>query len=150
MTIRDVAVGAVWLAGGQSNMEYELQNMIGGEEIMNTIDNYSPFVRFYYTQKKSFIDEDFLKSESETRWEIFTDEVIKLINKKEEPVVFILWGSDARSKKSLITNKKHLIIESAHPSPFSARNGFFGSKPFSKTNEFLKKNNIEEIDWRVE
>ena len=83
-------------------------------------------------------------------WEEFTDEVIKLINKKETPVVFILWGSDARNKKHLITNKKHLIIESAHPSPFSARNGFFGSRPFSKTNEFLKNNNIKEIDWRVE
>ena len=61
-----------------------------------------------------------------------------------------MWGAYARAKKELITNPKHLVIESAHPSPFSARNGFFGSKPFSKTNEFLKKNNIEEIDWRVE
>jgi len=82
-------------------------------------------------------------------WEIFTDEVIKLINKKETPVVFILWGSDARSKRSLITNKKHLIIESAHPSPLSAYRGFFGSKPFSKTNEFLIKNNIKPIDWKI-
>ena len=83
-------------------------------------------------------------------WETFTDEIIRIINKKEEPVVFILWGAYARAKKDLITNPKHLIIESAHPSPFSARNGFFGSKPFSKTNEFLKKNGIKEIDWRVE
>ncbi len=83
-------------------------------------------------------------------WEIFTDNVIKILNEKETPIVFILWGAYARKKKELITNKKHLIIESAHPSPFSARNGFFGSKPFSKTNEFLKKNGIEEIDWRVE
>ena len=82
-------------------------------------------------------------------WEIFTDEVIKIINKKETPVVFILWGSDARSKRSLITNKKHLIIESAHPSPLSAYRGFFGSKPFSKTNDFLIKNNIETIDWKI-
>ena len=82
-------------------------------------------------------------------WETFTDEVIKLINKKETPVVFILWGSDARSKKSLITNKKHLIIESAHPSPLSAYRGFFGSKPFSKTNAFLTKNNIKPIDWKI-
>ena len=82
-------------------------------------------------------------------WEIFTDEVIKLINKKDTPVVFILWGSDARSKKTLITNKKHLIIESAHPSPLSAYRGFFGSKPFSKTNEFLKANGIEPINWKI-
>ena len=83
-------------------------------------------------------------------WEIFTDNVIKTLNKREKPVVFILWGAYARAKKEYITNPKHYIIESAHPSPFSARNGFFGSKPFSKTNEFLKKNNIKEIDWRVE
>ena len=89
-------------------------------------------------------------SHKDKGWEIFTDNVIKIINKKEEPVVFILWGAYARNKKSLITNPKHLIIESAHPSPFSARNGFFGSKPFSKTNEYLKKNGIEEIDWRIE
>lgn len=89
------------------------------------------------------------KSHSNRGWEIFTDEVIKIINKKDTPVVFILWGSDARSKKSLITNKKHLIIESAHPSPLSAYRGFFGSKPFSKTNEFLEKNNIKPIDWKI-
>ena len=89
-------------------------------------------------------------SHAKKGWETFTDDVIKIINEKEEPVVFILWGAYARNKKELITNKKHLIIESAHPSPFSARNGFFGSKPFSKANEFLKKNGIKEVDWRVE
>ena len=89
-------------------------------------------------------------SHKDKGWEIFTDDVIKLLNKKDTPIVFILWGSYARAKKKLITNPIHLVIESAHPSPFSARNGFFGSKPFSKTNEFLKKNNIKEIDWRVE
>ena len=89
------------------------------------------------------------KSHSNRGWEIFTDEVIRIINKKETPVVFILWGSDARSKKSLITNKKHLIIESAHPSPLSAYRGFFGSKPFSKTNDFLIANNIKPIDWKI-
>ena len=82
-------------------------------------------------------------------WETFTDEVIKLINKKDEPVVFILWGGFARSKKKLITNPKHLIIESAHPSPLSAYNGFFGSKPFSKTNNFLIKNNLKPINWQI-
>lgn len=86
-------------------------------------------------------------SHSKIGWDKFSDYVIKKINAKDEPVVFILWGNFARSKKVFITNPKHLVIESAHPSPFSARNGFFGSKPFSKTNDFLKKNNIKPIDW---
>lgn len=89
-------------------------------------------------------------SHSKIGWEIFTDHVIEVLNKRETPIVFILWGAFARSKKTLITNPNHYIIESAHPSPFSARNGFFGSKPFSKTNDFFKKNNIKEIDWKVE
>lgn len=80
-------------------------------------------------------------------WEIFTDNIIKYLNDREKPVVFILWGSYARSKKELITNKKHLIIESAHPSPLSASRGFFGSKPFSKCNAFLKQHGEEEIKW---
>ena len=88
-------------------------------------------------------------SHKDIGWETFTDEVIKKINEKEEPVVFILWGGFARSKKKLITNPKHLILESAHPSPLSAYNGFFGSKPFSKTNNFLTKNNLQPIDWQI-
>lgn len=86
-------------------------------------------------------------SHKDLGWSLFTDYIIKTLNEKDTPVVFILWGNFARSKKTFITNKRHLVIESAHPSPFSARNGFFGSKPFSKTNDFLKKNNIKEIDW---
>ena len=89
-------------------------------------------------------------SHKDKGWETFTNSVIKILNKREKPIVFILWGSYARAKKEFITNPKHYIIESAHPSPFSARNGFFGSKPFSKTNEFLRKNDIKEINWRVE
>ncbi len=80
-------------------------------------------------------------------WERLTDYIIRLLNEKEQPVVFILWGNFAKAKKELITNPKHYVIMSAHPSPFSANYGFFGSKPFSKTNEFLKKNNIEPINW---
>ena len=80
-------------------------------------------------------------------WETFTDKIIEKLGEREKPMVFILWGSYARSKKELIKNKKHLIIESAHPSPLSARRGFFGSKPFSKTNEFLKENDMNEIKW---
>lgn len=86
-------------------------------------------------------------SHAKIGWDKFTDEIIRKVNEKDEPVVFILWGNFAKGKKELITNPKHLVIESAHPSPFSARNGYFGSRPFSKTNEFLKKNNIKEINW---
>ena len=89
-------------------------------------------------------------SHKEKGWETFTDNLIKLLNKREKPIVFILWGSYARSKKTLITNKKHYIIESVHPSPLSASRGFFGSKPFSKTNAFLEKNGIKKIDWGIE
>ncbi len=96
------------------------------------------------------VEEHTPTSHKDKGWEIFTDNVIKILNKKETPVVFILWGSYARNKKELITNPKHFVIESPHPSPFSARTGFFGSKPFSKTNEFLKSQNITEINWNVE
>ena len=80
-------------------------------------------------------------------WEEFTDNVIKKLNEKEEPVVFILWGNFAKGKMKYITNPKHLVISSSHPSPFSVNQGFLGSKPFSRTNEFLKKNGIKEIEW---
>jgi uracil-DNA glycosylase len=82
-------------------------------------------------------------------WEPLTDYIIRKLNSKDTPIVFILWGNFAKSKKVYITNPKHLIIESAHPSPFSANYGFFGSKPFSKTNKFLKEHNIKEIDWKI-
>lgn len=88
-------------------------------------------------------------SHKDLGWEKFTDEVIKKINEKDTPVVFILWGSFARSKKSLITNPIHYIIESPHPSPFSAYNGFFGSKPFSKTNNFLISKGLKPINWEI-
>jgi len=83
-------------------------------------------------------------------WESFTTQVIKTLNEKETPIVFILWGNNAISKESLITNPKHLIIKSVHPSPLSASRGFFGSKPFSKTNEFLISTNQKPIDWQIE
>ncbi len=89
-------------------------------------------------------------SHKDKGWEKFTDEVIKIINRKKTPVVFILWGSYARNKRSLITNDIHYVIESPHPSPFSANNGFFGSKPFSKANNFLKSKGIEEVNWKIE
>jgi len=93
------------------------------------------------------VEKDKANSHKDIGWEIFTDYVIKQINDKLDNVVFILWGRQARDKKRMITNPNHYVIESAHPSPLSAYNGFFGSKPFSKANEYLKKNTKKEINW---
>lgn len=82
-------------------------------------------------------------------WEIFTDRIIELLNKRDEPIVFILWGRNAISKEAIITNPIHKIIKSVHPSPLSATRGFFGSKPFSQTNEFLKSINKAHINWQI-
>jgi uracil-DNA glycosylase len=80
-------------------------------------------------------------------WMTFTDNIIKMLNEKDKPVVFVLWGSFARSKKKLITNKQHLVIENVHPSPLSVYRGFYGSKPFTKINQFLLSTNQEPIDF---
>ena len=93
------------------------------------------------------VEKDKANSHKDIGWEIFTDYVIKEINDKLNNVVFILWGRQARDKKRIITNPNHYTIESSHPSPLSAYNGFFGSKPFSKTNNYLKKYNKKEINW---
>ncbi len=82
-------------------------------------------------------------------WEIFTDRVISLLNEREQPMVFILWGGKAKAKEALITNSRHLVITGAHPSPLSAYNGFFGGRYFSRTNEFLSDNGEGEIDWEI-
>ncbi len=88
-------------------------------------------------------------SHSKLGWQKLTDYIIKVLNTKKEPLVFILWGSYAKSKKEFITNKNHLIIESVHPSPYSVNNGFYGSKPFSRTNKFLKENGVKEINFNL-
>ena len=95
------------------------------------------------------VEKDKPNSHANIGWQPLTDYIIRILNTKEEPIVFILWGKFAQSKKIYITNPKHLIIESSHPSPYSANVSFFGSRPFSRTNEYLKKNNIEPIDWRL-
>ena len=82
-------------------------------------------------------------------WEEFTDACIKVLAEQDRPLVFILWGTPARRKKALIHNPKHLIVESPHPSPLSAHNGFFGSKPFSRTNAYLESVGLEPIDWQI-
>lgn len=94
------------------------------------------------------VEKDKPLSHKDKGWEIFTDSVIKKLNERNKPVIFVLWGSFARSKKELITNPIHHIIESPHPSPLSASRGFFGSKPFSKINAFLENDGIEGINWK--
>lgn len=93
------------------------------------------------------VEEDKPLSHKDLGWEYFTDQVIKVLNEKEKPIIFILWGNYAKSKKALISNEKHYIIESAHPSPLSASRGFFGSKPFSRINQIIKKHYNKEIKW---
>ena len=83
-------------------------------------------------------------------WEQFTDAAIRILNEQDRPLVFILWGSPAQKKAQMLNNPKHLILKAPHPSPLSAYRGFFGSSPFSQTNEFLVKNGLEPIDWQIE
>ena len=89
-------------------------------------------------------------SHSKIGWQIFTDNIIKILNEREKPLVFMLWGNNAIRKEQLITNKHHLILKAAHPSPLSAHNGFFGCRHFSKANEFLEKNGLVPVDWQIE
>lgn len=96
------------------------------------------------------VEKDKALSHKNLGWEIFTDEVIKLINKKETPVVFILWGNYAKTKEKYITNPIHYVIKSAHPSPLSAYNGFFNSKPFSKTNNYLISKKISPVNFKLD
>ncbi len=83
-------------------------------------------------------------------WEEFTDAAIRILDGEDRPIVFILWGRPAQAKKSMLHNPRHLILEAPHPSPLSAYRGFFGSRPFSKTNAFLRENGLPEIDWQIE
>ena len=83
-------------------------------------------------------------------WEQFTDAAIRVLNEQDRPIVYLLWGKPAQMKKSMLNNPNHLILEAPHPSPLSAYRGFFGCKHFSRTNEFLKENGLEPIDWQIE
>ncbi len=120
------------------------------------IDNTSPELSCWAKQGVLLLNtsltvrEGQANSHSGKGWEILTDAIIKKLNDRKQPIVFLLWGANARSKAAFITNKNHLVLSAAHPSPLSAYNGFFGCKHFSKTNEFLIKNGIEPIDWRTE
>lgn len=120
------------------------------------IDNTSPELSCWAKQGVLLLNtsltvrEGQANSHSGKGWEILTDAIIKKLNDRKQPIVFLLWGANARSKAAFITNKNHLVLSAAHPSPLSAYNGFFGCKHFSKANEFLVKNGIEPIDWRTE
>ena len=83
-------------------------------------------------------------------WEQFTDAAIRILNEEDRPIVFILWGAPAQTKKKMLNNPRHLILEAPHPSPLSAYRGFFGSRPFSKTNAFLDENGLTPIDWQID
>lgn len=129
-----------------NNIFKELENDLGIKKMNNDLTNWAKQGVLLLNSIMSVVKDTPL-SHKEKGWEIFTDNIIKLLNEREEPIVFILWGGYARSKKKLITNKNHYIVESVHPSPLSAYNGFFGSRPFSKTNNFLISKNIIPIDW---
>lgn len=96
------------------------------------------------------VEKDKPASHQNKGWEIFTDRIIEMIDKKDTPVVFMLWGNFAKSKRALIKNPKHLVLMSSHPSPFSVKYGFEGCSHFSKANEFLEKNGMKKIDWQIE
>ncbi len=95
------------------------------------------------------VEEGNANSHSDCGWQIFTDNVIKILNNQTEPIVFLLWGKQAEKKKVLISNSNHLVLITSHPSPFSARRGFFGSNHFKLANEFLKEKRNDEIDWKL-
>ncbi len=96
------------------------------------------------------VEEGNANSHSKCGWQTFTDNVIRLLNGQDQPIVFLLWGKQAEKKKELITNPNHLVLITSHPSPFSARRGFFGSNHFRLANEFLKEKGLKEIDWSLE
>lgn len=128
------------------NIFKELKSDLGIERTNNDLTDWAKEGVFLLNSIMTVVKDSPL-SHKDKGWEIFTDDLIKLLNKREKPIVFILWGSYARSKKTLITNKNHYIIEAPHPSPLSAYRGFFGSKPFSKTNNFLVTHGIPPIKW---
>ena len=129
-----------------TNIFKELENDLGLKKESTNLTTWAKECVFLLNSLLT-VEKDKPLSHKNLKWEIFTDEVIKKLNDKTNPIVFILWGGYARSKKKLITNDIHLVLESAHPSPLSSYRGFFGSKPFSKTNDFLEKNSIKKVNW---
>lgn len=129
-----------------SNIFKELENDLGIKKENNDLTSWAKDGVFLLNSILTVIKGKPL-SHKNIGWEKFIDCVISKLNEREKPIIFLLWGNFAKSKKNLITNPIHLVIEGIHPSPLSASRGFFGSKPFSKVNEFLEKNNYKKINW---
>ena len=131
------------------NIFKEIHDDLGVE--MSTSTDLSPWAKqgVVLLNTSLSVVEHLPASHSNKLWHQFTTEVVKVINELNQPIVFLLWGNHAKSFLPLLNNPNHLVLSSAHPSPFSAYNGFFGNKHFSKTNEFLIKNNIEPINWKI-
>lgn len=128
------------------NIYKELYNDLGIERVDTDLSNWAKSGVLLLNSVLT-VEKDKPASHKFIGWEEFTDNVIKKLNEKDEPVVFILWGNFAKGKMKYITNSKHLVISSSHPSPFSVNQGFLGSKPFSRTNDFLRENGLKEIEW---
>lgn len=128
------------------NIYKELESDLGIQRTHNNLSDWAKQGVLLLNSIMS-VEKDKPLSHKDKGWETFTDHIIRKLNERERPVIFVLWGSYARSKKALITNPQHKIIESAHPSPLSAHRGFFGSKPFSKINQYLMELNETPIDF---
>lgn len=128
------------------NIFKELENDLGIKRTLTDLSDWTEQGVFLLNTILT-VEKDKPLSHKSLGWEIFTDYVIKVLNSRKQPIVFVLWGNYAKSKKALITNKNHYIIESAHPSPLSASRGFFGSRPFSRINNILKNHYNKEIKW---
>ncbi|MFA5409580.1 MAG: uracil-DNA glycosylase [Bacilli bacterium] len=128
------------------NIFKELYNDIGIKRARGTLDDWA-MQGVLLLNTVLTVEKDKPNSHKGKGWENFTDAIIKKLNERKDSIVFILWGNNAKAKKDLITNPKHLVLESSHPSPFSCHYGFEGSKPFSKTNEFLIKNQKKPVKW---
>jgi len=133
------------------NIYKEIKNDIGQDIVLShgCLERWAKEEGVFLLNSVLTVKKGFAASHKDIGWEEFTDATIKVINDVGHPVVFMLWGNFAKSKKMYITNKQHCVQEAAHPSPFSASNGFFGCKHFSKANEFLMKNGQTPIDWSI-
>ncbi len=128
------------------NIFKELYNDLGIKRVNNNLTDWA-YQGILLLNSVLTVEKDKAFSHKDKGWEIFTDTIIRKLNDRNDPVIFVLWGASARNKKELIDLSKHYVIESAHPSPLSANRGFFGSKPFSRINRILKENNKKEIEW---